>query len=79
MISFFDVIGRIFAAGRFSVADLAYYQMVIQILMLFGFLIVLVTVIGMFIQISQTRQMLQKMCEAENIELTKPPITKSKD
>ena len=79
MISFFDVIGRIFAAGRFSVADLAYYQMVIQILMLFGFLIVLVTVIGMFIQISQTRQMLQKMCEAENIELTKPHITKSKD
>lgn len=79
MISFFDVIGRIFAAGRFSVADLAYYQMVIQILMLFGFLIVLITVIGMFIQISQTRQMLQKMCKAENIELTKPLITKSKD
>ena len=79
MISFFDVIGRIFAAGRFSVADLAYYQMVIQILMLFGFLIVLVTVIGMFIQISQTRQMLQKMCEAENIELSKSLITKSKD
>ncbi len=71
MISFFDVIGKIFAAGRFSVADLAYYQMVIQILMWFGLLIILIAAIGMFIQISQTRQILQKIYNEKTNEISK--------
>ena len=76
MISFFDAIGKIFASGRFSVADLAYYQMVIQILIWLGLLIL---IIAMFIQTSKTNKLLQKMCEAENIELPKPLKTKIKE
>lgn len=79
MIKFLEFIGKLVASGEFSVANLAYNSMVLQILLWFGLLILIALAIAMFIQICKTNTLLQKMCEAENIELTKPLITKSKD
>ncbi|MBR1966340.1 MAG: hypothetical protein IKA22_07000 [Lentisphaeria bacterium] len=68
MIKFLEFIGKLVASGRFSVADLAYNSMVIQILLWFGFVIMLIAVIGILIELSKVRQILQKMC---NEEITK--------
>ena len=68
MIKFLEFIGKLVASGRFSVADLAYNQLVLQILLWFGFVIMLIAVIGILIELSKVRQILQKMC---NEEITK--------
>lgn len=76
MIKFLEFIGKLVASGEFSVADLAYNSMVLQILLWFGLLILIAL---MFIQTRKTNTLLQKMCEAENIELPKPLTAKIKE
>lgn len=78
MIKFLEFIGKLVASGSFSIAELAYNSMVLEILLWFGLLILIALIIAMFIQTRKTNKLLQKMCEAENIELPKPLITKAK-
>lgn len=70
------VTGYELEAEKLNFANIGYYQMVIQILIWLGLLIF---IIAMFIQICKTNKLLQKMCEAENIELPKPLKTKIKE
>ena len=72
------VTGYALKAEDLSFANIGYYQMVIQILIWLGLLILIALIIAMFIQTRKTNKLLQKMCEAENIELPKPLITKAK-